>query len=38
MNDKLQELLQYFESVEAYEYCTDIQKVYELDEELYPTE
>ena len=34
MNDILKELLQYFESVEAYEYCTDIMKVYELDEEL----
>ena len=38
MNDLLQVLLQYFESVEAYEYCTDIQKVYELDDELYPNE
>lgn len=33
-NDMLQNLLRYFESVEAYEYCTDVLKVYELDEEL----
>jgi hypothetical protein len=33
-NKLLQDLLQYFESIEAYEYCNDILKIFELDQDL----
>ena len=34
MNQILQDLKQYFESIEAYEYCNDVLKIIELDREL----
>ena len=34
MKQILEDLKQYFESTEAYEYCSDVLKIYELDQEL----
>jgi hypothetical protein len=34
MKQILEDLKQYFENVEAYEYCNDVLKIYELDTEL----
>ena len=31
----LNELLKYFEEIEEYKYCADIQKIFEMNEELF---
>lgn len=35
IQEVLNELLKYFEQIEEYKYCTDIQKIFEMNEELF---